>query len=94
MMPGRIRHYLSCALFLAIASCSSDSSPTPPAKQISQSIAIPNVFTGASSSVQGAAAVAAVEIRRIRLTVYESPGNAILFQKTYDVDPSLSSWTL
>jgi hypothetical protein len=26
--------------------------------------------------------------------VYESPGSGVLFQKTYDVEPSLSTWTL
>ena len=89
---------------LLFAACSGDS-PTggEPAETVTQSITLPNVFADASTShteemtgsgSRRASAMAVVEIRKIRVTVYEDPGTKVLFQNTYDVDPTADSWTL
>jgi hypothetical protein len=91
-------------LLTSVVACSGDS-PTDggdtPATT-TRSVEIPNVFSTQSSATHIASAhgmttsslVQLVEIRKIRLTVYEVPSNKVLFQKTYDVDPTQTKWTI
>jgi hypothetical protein len=94
------------ALVAVIAAACSGDSPTggDTPTTTTQSIEIDNVFanqpaasqsTPADGTLRGASKlIQVVEIRKIRLTVYAVPSNEVLFQNTFDVDPTASHWTI
>src|SRR4051812_19095529 len=97
---GRFTKLVSAALLATLVACSGDSPTdgTGTPATASQSVEIQNVFSTQSSSsvgaTRGSSLVQLVDIRKIRLTVYEVPSNKVLFQKTYDVDPTQTKWTI
>lgn len=83
---------LSAALALAaFAACGDPAAPDP---EVTRDIEITNVFAGSSGASLNRANFATVAINKVRITVVGSPGGEQLFQKTYDVDPAQSKWTL
>jgi hypothetical protein len=89
----RASRFLGAALALALAACGDPAAPEPTTEQ---DIDITNVFATSPSSgaTLSRANFAAVEISRIRLTVYRTPGDEVLFQEVFTVDPTQSKWTL
>lgn len=93
----RAARHLSVALALvAIAACGSETAPAP---TTTQGIEITNVFATSSPDVgallsRATFAEASVQITKIRLKVYETPGDKVLFDSVFTVDPSQTKWTL
>ena len=102
-MPGfRAARLATLLIVIFAAACGDGGGGTglPTETEVTQNIDIPNVFAAqelASAGRTGAQFMSraqAIEIRKIRVSVYEVPSNRLLFQKIYDVDPTLSKWTL
>jgi uncharacterized protein YjdB len=83
---------LSAALALAaFAACGDPAAPDP---EVTRDIEITNVFASSSGASFNRANTATISITKVRITVVGSPSGDQLFQKTYDVDPAQSKWTL
>ena len=85
------RRTVAAFAVLAAVSCGD---PASPDDTVTKDIEVTNVFAGATGATLSRATFATVQISRVRITVVASPSGTKLFEKTYDVDPSQSKWTL
>lgn len=90
------RRFSVALALVAFAACGDETAPAP---TTTQDIEITNVFATSSPNAgaqlsRATFAEAAVQITKIRLKVYETPGDKILFDSVFTVDPSQSKWTL
>jgi hypothetical protein len=80
-----------------MAACGGETDPKP---TTAQDIEVANVFATAAPGAAmraGRATFAeapAIQITKIRLTVYATSTQAVLFQQVFDVDPAAAKWTL
>jgi hypothetical protein len=97
MHPFRAARILSAALVVALLAACGETEPTPTA---AQDIEVANVFATPAPDAAlrtGRASFAnapAIQITKIRLTVYATSSGSVLFQQVFDVDPTAAKWTL
>ena len=92
--PRAARFVTSALAVLAFAACGDPVAPEPTTEQ---DIDITNVFatpSGGATLARATFADAAVQITRIRLTVYRTSNDEVLFQEVFTVDPTQSKWTV